>query len=376
VAAERIEETTCPVGHITKTEVLMAPYFQRLGWASLQVLAFGTLASILGLATVGIAEAETVVFAGWGGSIQQGQREVYFDSFEKATGIKVIDVAGVSLPKIKAMVETGNVEWDVVQSLGMWIKPGEAAGYWEDLDYKTIDKSGVPDFLVRPHAIGNTMYGMVLAYNTKGFAAGKEPKSWQDYWNVEGFLGRRGMLDAPRYTLELALLAAGTPNDKLYPLDVDKAFASLDKIKGKIDVWWKQWPQAPQLLASQEIVMTLTSHTRIYDLQKNEKAPVAMSWSNSLLTVDSLSVIKGSKNKDAAMKLVNWMTRPDLQAEFARKTTIGPVNQKALESLNEQVKESLPTYHYAKGEMVAVDNDWWAANLDKMEERWNSWKLQ
>jgi hypothetical protein len=40
------------------------------------------------------------------------------------------------------------------------------------------------------------------------------------------------------------------------------------------------------------------------------------------------------------------------------------------------VKESLPTYHYAKGEMVAVDNDWWAANLDKMEERWNSWKLQ
>jgi len=26
--------------------------------------------------------------------------------------------------------------------------------------------------------------------------------------------------------------------------------------------------------------------------------------------------------------------------------------------------------------MVAVDNDWWAANLEKMEERWNSWKLQ
>jgi putative spermidine/putrescine transport system substrate-binding protein len=184
------------------------------------------------------------------------------------------------------------------------------------------------------------------------------------------------MLDAPRYTLEIALLAAGTPKDKLYPLDVDKAFASLDKIKGKIDVWWKQWPQAPQLLASQEIVMTLTSHTRIHDLQKNEKAPVAMSWSNSLLTVDNLSVIKGSKNKDAAMKLVNWMTRPDLQAEFAKKTAIGPVNQKALESLSEQEKESLPTYHYGKGEMVAVDNDWWAANLDKMEEHWNRWKLQ
>src|SRR5262249_40093707 len=187
---------------MTKTEVPMAPYFQRLGRASLHVLMFAILAFILGPAPVSIAEAETVVFAGWGGSIQQGQREVYFESFEKATGIKVIDVAGVSLPKIKAMVETGNIEWDVVQSLGMWLKPGEAAGYWEDLDYKTIDKSGVPDFLVRPHAIGNTMYGMVMAYNTKGFASGKEPKSWQDYWNGQGFQGRRGMLDAPRYTLE------------------------------------------------------------------------------------------------------------------------------------------------------------------------------
>jgi putative spermidine/putrescine transport system substrate-binding protein len=246
----------------------------------------------------------------------------------------------------------------------------------EQLDYKTIDKSGVPDFLVLPHAIGNTMYGMVLAYNTNGFPRGKMPTSWQDYWKPQDFPGRRGILDAPRYTLEVALLAAGTPKDQLYPLDVDKAFASLDKIKNNIDVWWKQWPQAPQLLASQEIVMTLTSHTRIYDLQRTEKAPVAISWDNSLLTVDNLSVIKGCKNKDAAMKLVNWMTRPDLQAEFARKTAIGPANQKALDSLDEQIKENLPTYHYAKGDMVAVDNDWWAANLEKMEERWNSWKLK
>jgi putative spermidine/putrescine transport system substrate-binding protein len=341
-----------------------------------RVLRAGFLAAIIALSMMRGAVAESVVFAGWGGSIQQAQREVYFDSFEKATGIKVIDVAGVSLPKIKAMVETKNVEWDVVQALGMWSKPGQAAGYWEDLDYGTIDKSGVPEFLVRPQALGNTMYGMVLAYNANGFPEGKAPKSWQDYWNLESFPGRRGMLDAPRYTLEVALLAAGSPKDELYPLDVDKAFASLDKIKSKVDVWWKQWPQAPQLLASQEIVMTLTSHTRIHDLQQKEKAPVAVSWSNSLLTVDNLSVIKGCKNRDAAMKLVNWMTRPDLQAEFARKTAIGPVSQIALASLDEQVKRSLPTYHYDKGDMVAVDNDWWAAHLEKMEERWNSWKLK
>ena len=353
----------------------MIPNPWRPASGSWRALRLGLVTTVLGLALVAVARAETVVFAGWGGSIQQAEREVYFDSFEKATGIKVIDVAGVSLAKIKAMVEANNVEWDVVQAIGMWTKPGEAAGYWEPLDYGIIDKSGVPDFLALPHALGNSMYGQILAYNTKGFPEGKAPKKWSDYWDTERFPGRRGMLDAPRYTMEVSLLAAGTPKDKLYPLEVDKAFASLDKVKSKIDVWWKQWPQAPQLLASQEIVLTLTSHTRILDLQQKEKAPVAFSWNDALLTVDNLAVIKGSKNKEAAMKLVNWMNKPDLQAEFARKTAIGPANEKALSSLDDAVKQTLPTYHYGKGEMVAVNSDWWAEHLEKMEERWNTWKL-
>lgn len=348
---------------------------ENLPWRSVAAgIVVATTAVLTPIASVDAQQ--TVVFSGWGGSIQQAQRDVYFNSFEKATGIKVVDISGVSLAKIKAMVEARNVEWDVVQSIGMWIKPGAAAGYWEELDYSVIDKSGVPDFLAQRHALGNTMYGMILAYNTKAFPAGKEPKSWNDYWNVKEYPGRRGMLDAPRYTLDVAVIASGTPKDRIYPLDVEKGFAALDKIKGNVDVWWKQWPQAPQLLASQEIVMTLTSHTRIFDLQQNEKAPVAMQWQDSLLTVDNLSVIKGTKNRDAAMKLVNWMNKPELQAEFARKTAIGPANEKAMAMLDEDVKKRLPTYYYAQGKMVAVDSDWWADNLQKLEERWNAWKLK
>jgi putative spermidine/putrescine transport system substrate-binding protein len=356
-----------------EVEMISMPNRRR---PSFRTIRLGFVAVVAALALTIPAIAQSVVFAGWGGSIQQAERDVYFNSFEKETGIKVIDIAGVSLAKIKAMVESKDVQWDVVQSLGMWNKPGAAAGYWEDLDYSVIDKSGIPDSLVQRSALGNTLYGMILAYNTKTFPPGKELKSWTDYWNVEDFPGRRGMLDAPRYTLEVALLATGTPKDKLYPLDVDRAFASLDKIKSSVDVWWKQWPQAPQLLASQEIVMTLTSHTRIFDLQQNEHAPVAIQWQDSLLTVDNLSIVKGTKNKAAAMKLVNWMSRPDLQAEFARRTAIGPANQNALSLLDDNLKTRLPTYNYSQGKMVAVDSDWWADNLDKLEEQWNAWKLK
>ncbi|HUI18817.1 MAG TPA: polyamine ABC transporter substrate-binding protein [Alphaproteobacteria bacterium] len=321
-------------------------------------------------------DKNVVVFAGWGGNIESAQRKIFFDSFEKATGIKVIDVPGADIVKVKAMVGNGNVEWDVVQSLGMWVPLGEKENLWEKLDYAIIDRTGVPDTLVGPYGIGNSTYGMILAYNTKAFPAGKEPKSWADFWDVQHFPGKRGMLDEPRYNFETALMAAGAAPASAYPIDMEKAFASLSRVKKDIHVWWKQWPQVPILLSSQEIVMSLSSHTRILGVIKDEAAPLAIVWNHALMTVDSLAVPRGTPHREAAMKLVSWMTQAKLQAEFAKATRIGPANAEALKSLSESEREDLPSYHYQKGEMLLLDNAWWAANSEKAAELWNKWKLE
>lgn len=333
-------------------------------------------AAFFSLSAASVAAQETVVFSGWGGSIQKAQREIFFDSFEKETGIKVIDVPDVNLAKIKAMVESGDVQWDVVQPLGMWVSQGDKEGLWEELDYNVIDASDVPAVMVHPTAIGNSAFGMILAYNRDAFQPGKEPKSWADFWNVKDFPGRRGMHDAPRYTLETALLADGVSADKLYPIDADRAFAKLDQIKPHINVWWKKWPQVPLLLASQEIVMSFISHTRILSIIKEENVPLAIQWNQSLMTVDFLAVPKGTKHKAAAMKLINWMTKAKLQADLAKKTAIGPANSKAFDYVDDATKENLPSYHYQKGESIAFGNAWWAENRSAMIERWNEWKLK
>jgi putative spermidine/putrescine transport system substrate-binding protein len=322
-----------------------------------------------------LAQSKTVVFAGWGGSIQKAQREVFFNSFEKETGIKVIDVPDVQLAKLQAMVDTGNTQWDVVQALGMWIPQGAKANLWEKLDFGVIKKEGIPPSLVDAWSIGNSTYGMVLAYNTKA-VKGHPPTSWRSLWDTKGIPGARGMFDGPRYTLEAALLADGVAPDKLYPLDVDRAFKSLDKIKDQVAVWWKQWPQVPVLLASQELTMSLTSNTRINSVRKTENAPVDLSWNQSLMTVDFLAVPRGAKNRDNAMKLVQWMNDPKRQAELAKLTGIGPGNTDALQYLSDEQKSELASYHYQKGEMVLFDNAWWAENEQAMTQRWNQWKLQ
>jgi putative spermidine/putrescine transport system substrate-binding protein len=35
------------------------------------------------------------------------------------------------------------------------------------------------------------------------------------------------------------LLAAGVPPDKIYPIDIDRAFESYDKIKANVVKWWR-----------------------------------------------------------------------------------------------------------------------------------------
>ena len=320
--------------------------------------------------------AETVVFAGWGGGMQENQRKIVFDPFEKATGIKVIDVPGVGITKIKAMVEAKNVEWDVVQNIAMWVPQGQREGLWEELDYKVIDRTGVPDAMVEKYALGNSTFGQILAYNTKAFPPGNEPKTWADLWNTEKYPGPRGMFDGPRYSLEIALMADGVAPDKLYPLDVDRAFKSLDRMKPKVHVWWKQWPQAPQLLGAGEIVLAHTSNTRVATLKKAENVPVEIMWNQGMMTIDWLSVPKGAKNKANAMKLISYMNKPELQAQLAKAAGMGPANTKAFDHLSDAEKKEMPSYYFQQGTMVRFGDAWWAENLSKMEEQWNAWKLK
>lgn len=52
---------------------------------------------------------------GYGGAGQDTEPKAYFEPFAKLSGIKVMDFDVASINKVKAMVETKDVEWDVVR---------------------------------------------------------------------------------------------------------------------------------------------------------------------------------------------------------------------------------------------------------------------
>src|SRR6185436_20386151 len=50
-----------------------------------------------------------------GGSMGSAMRKAFFNGFEKKYGIKVVETSPVDFGKLRAMVDSGNVEWDLTE---------------------------------------------------------------------------------------------------------------------------------------------------------------------------------------------------------------------------------------------------------------------
>ena len=120
---------------------------------------------------------------------------------------------------------------------------------------------------------------------------------------MKKFPGPRSLRNHPVDNLEAALMADGVAKDKLYPIDVDRAFKKLDQIQPHINVWWTTGQQPAQLLVDKEVVLATGWNGRFYDLIRKE-APLAIEWNGGILKQGSWVVPKGAKDQYWAMKML------------------------------------------------------------------------
>jgi putative spermidine/putrescine transport system substrate-binding protein len=314
--------------------------------------------------------------ATFGGFMQETQKKAYFEPFEKLSGIKVNDFAGSDYTKVKAMVDTGTVEWDLLQTSRSAVlnltKKGE---YFEPIDYSLIDP-GVGEEYRFERGIDMLVWAQVLAYRTDVFG-GAVPSGWADFWDIKKFPGDRALLGAGSGNspeLEFALMAAGVPPDKLYPLDVDKAFASYDKIKGDVVKWWETGAIPPQLLTDREVVMSSVWNGRMAAIQK-AGVPAAVSWAQGLSKRDSWAVPKGAKNRENAMKFIAFSTMAIPQARLSSLIPYGFVNEKSAEHMTADQMAQLPSAPAIRSQLVPYNYQWWVDNRDIVAARFNKWLL-
>lgn len=313
----------------------------------------------------------------WGGALQKAQRAAYFEPFEKLCGIKVIESEGPDAVKVKAMVDTGNVEYDVGEFDRADVIDLEKKGsYWEEIDYSLFDTKNIDPVFRYKYSIDMLPYAQIMAYRTDAFGA-KQPDGWKDFWDTKAFPGPRTMCSGngglvPE--LEFAAIAAGAPMDKVYPIDIDAAYASLSKIKSSVVKWWTAGAMPAQMLADKEVVLATAWNGRIYAIQQ-AGAPVAVAWHQGALRTDVWAIPKNAPNKVNAQKFCAFITLAEAQARLTLLIPYGYVNNAATKLIPPERLKLLPTAPDIRKQMFVYDSQWWADNEDAVNHKWSSWIL-
>jgi putative spermidine/putrescine transport system substrate-binding protein len=321
-----------------------------------------------------IAQTRTLYVNSWGGSFTAAQDAAYFKPFTAETGIHIRTVTPVSYAKIKAQVQAGRFEFDMTSINSMqWLRASRE-GLAEPIDWTIFKKDTLPAeaIVANGHGVASNIQGTNLCYRRDKFPNGG-PKSWVDFWDVKRFPGARGLCinDSPR-TLIFALLADGVPADRLYPLDIDRAFKKLDQIKPHIKVWWREGNQSQQLIRDGELDMMSIWNGRASEL-KEAGVPVELIWNGAVRSTSTWCVLKGAPNRKLAWEFIQFATQPKPQAEFNRRLYYGPTNPAAFEFIPHDIAVVLPTYSENLAVSIREDDEWEADRIVALEQRFMQW---
>lgn len=304
-------------------------------------------------------------------------RKTYYAEFERLYGIKVVESGPVSLAKLRAMVESGNIEWTISEVGGEDAIRAEKLGLFEPIDRKIVDMDALPGALgERKVTLARGIYSTTLGYRKDAFKNGKYPQNWVDFWDVKNFPGPRSLRGRAIDTLEFALQADGVPVDKLYPIDLDRAFRKLDEIKPHIAVWWTAGQQPAQLLIDREVVMTSGWNGRFYKLQRDPSSGIDAAWTGSMVKIGTFGVVKGTPHAYWGQKMLAVMNDPKLQAAYAEQVGYPGSHPKSWDYVSKESHRFFPTSPENLPKVAWTNDEWWAANGGAVEERFARWLLQ
>ncbi len=336
-------------------------------------LRFAALA--LGLACAGPTLAADLTVVSFGGANKAAQEKAFYAPFQQATGNKVI--AGEyngEMAKVKAMVDTHSVSWNLVEVESPELARGCDEGLFEEIDPALLGDAAdyVPGTL-RPCGVGFFAWSTVLAYDADKLKSA--PSGWADFWDVAKFPGKRGLRKGAKYTLEFALMADGVAPRDVYRVlatkeGQDRAFRKLNELKPHIQ-WWEAGAQPPQFLASGDVVMSSAYTGRIAAVQKERT--LKRVWAGGLYDFDAWVIPQGAKHLEEAKRFIAFTLKPAQQQSYAEHIAYGPANRRADEGLAAERLQDIPTTAENIRNQVAMDVSFWADYGEQLEQRFNAW---
>jgi len=335
--------------------------------------AMGALGVVPFLGDRAFAQATELVVCNWGGQASDILRDLLGAAFEAETGIRVIvDGDGPSPGKVRAMVESGAVVWDVCDSgAGSAIVMNDA-GVIQQIDYSIVDRNKVLEGTALPFGVANYVFSYALAYNP-ALLPGGVPQNWADVWDVEQFPGMRTFRRSVRGQLEAAALAMGVAKEDIYTfLDDDGIAAAIDKFRTLRDniITWSTGSESQNLFLQREVAMGNIFSTRSFLLKDQmEPGTFEMTYDGGVLQ-PGMWVVPNSNpaGTENAMRFIATAQDPQLQADWFAAIGNGPINPAAAALIPEELAMWNPNTPENVARQVIYSDEWYGRNQISAEE--------
>ncbi len=348
------------------------------------------------VATTFAAQAEDMTLVSWGGAYQASQQKAYAEPYMKMNpDVNIIwdESSAEAVAKLRAMAETGNITWDVVdvvaadamrlcdEGLAMEIDPDKDLAPAPD---GTPASEDFGDLLVSECFIPQIVYSTTVGYRTDK-VGDTPPTEICAIFDTETWPGKRSLEKRPIGNMEWALYCDGVAKEDLYDVLATeegqaRAFAKLDTIKDDV-IWWTAGADTPQLLADGEVVMGSTYNGRLFSLIEEQKQPVAMLWDMQVFDLDGWIIPAGlpEDRKARALDFVRFATDTQRLADQAKYISYGPARKSSAPLVGKHAElgidmaPHMPTDPANAANTLLFNYDFWADYRDDLDAKFQAW---
>lgn len=284
------------------------------------------------------------------------------ERFEEATGVPVTIVHHATNEEIVAkLTASADSGIDVAFMSGQYAQALAEQGLLAELDKSLIPNEAnlYPEALELPYDPGN-VYSEPYAWGTTGLCyrpdlTGYDPTSWNDLLNPRPELvGKTTMLSTDRWLALPALKNLGYSVNTTSQEELDEAQAQLLVTKPTL-LAFDDTTFYSKLVSGEAAMVQAWDGWCNYGIAEDPSIKFVVPEEGSDLWTDTMTVLKSSKNKEAAMAFVNYILDPEIGTWVAENILYNVPNQKAMAALSPETIAAFPALGLTVEELTSQE---------------------
>lgn len=284
------------------------------------------------------------------------------ETFEAETGVPVTIVHHATNEEIMAKLTAGGDSGiDVAFVSGQYAQALNEAGLLQELDKSMIpNEANLYEEATKLAYDPGNMYSMPYAWGTTGLCyrsdlVDSEPTSWNDLLNPSpAMTGKTTMLSTERWMALPALKALGFSVNSDNPDELAAVKEQLLKTKDTL-LAFDDTTFYAKLVSGEAALTEAWDGWCNYGIAEDDRIKFVVPKEGSDLWTDTMTVLKSSANKEAAMAFVNYILEADVQSWAAENILYKVPNKAAMDKLDPAMFKTFPNMGMSPAELIKLE---------------------